>query len=485
MNGPSFGGVLWRSDSVTWSDEADVVVVGAGAGGLVAAIAALDGGASALLLEKAPVDGGTSRKSGGGCWVPCNHHMRAAGVEERSDDVLRYLARTARPATYSPGSPTLGLPAWEHEHLAAFCVDAPAVFEHLDRSGILPQVQLSDFPDYFQHLDEDVVTSGHLIVTTYPDGTPADGVQFIRRLRDAVDARGGRVLVEHRVVGAVLDEEGAVAGVVADTPSGRRAFRAVRAVVFASGGFTWNPDLRQAHLRGPLFGGCAAITNEGDFVPIAQTLGASMRNMQEIWGVPILIDDAVGCDAKTLGTHTTVGDSMIYVNRYGVRSLNEKELYNEKLRSMWAWDGQRLEYPNLLQFVVWDQRTQDRCGGNPYDGGLIPAPGVPASHVVSGQTLAELAVALDEHLAAFGEAIGGLQLAEEFAERLAETIARYNEFARTGLDEDFHRGGTPTEQYFNAISIDSAGYARGTQDALRETQPWTTDGAGGGAGRRP
>jgi hypothetical protein len=140
---------------------------------------------------------------------------------------------------------------------------------------------------------------------------------------------------------------------------------------------------------------------------------------------------------------------------------------------MWAWDGQRLEYPNLLQFVVWDQRTQDRCGGNPYDGGVIPGPDESAPHVVTGQTPAELTVALDEHLAAFDEAIGGLRLAEGFAERLAETIERYNVFARVGLDEDFRRGETPTEQYFNAISIDSAGHARGTEEALREAQPWT------------
>ena len=281
-------------------------------------------------------------------------------------------------------------------------------------------------------------------------------------------------------MGAVVDGDGTVAGIVADTPSGQFAFRAERAVVFASGGFTWNKELREAFLPGPVYGGCAVVTNEGDFVPIAQTLGASMRNMNQLWAAPIIIDHAARRDPAALGTHTTVGDSMIHVNRYGVRSLNEKALYNEKSRRMFDWDPQRIEYPNLLQFVIWDERTQDRCGGNPYDGGLIAGPAADDSHVVRGDTLEELAAALDAHVASFDELTGGVRLSQDFADNLAATVERFNGFARNGRDEDFHRGETPTEQYFNSITIDSSGFARGTEDALaekiprRESTPWTT-----------
>ena len=56
-------------------------------------------------------------------------------------------------------------------------------------------------------------------------------------------------------------------------------------------------------LVGPILGGGAALTNEGDFdVPIAQTLGAAMRNMNQFWGVPFIIEHAVSRDPVALGT---------------------------------------------------------------------------------------------------------------------------------------------------------------------------------------
>src|SRR5215813_11059312 len=93
-------GVVWAAGSIAWDDAADVLVVGAGAGGLVTAVAAADGGASVVVLEKAAQYGGTTWKSGGGSWVPNNHFQRELGVEDRRDDVLRYMARTARPTRY-------------------------------------------------------------------------------------------------------------------------------------------------------------------------------------------------------------------------------------------------------------------------------------------------------------------------------------------------------------------------------------------------
>jgi succinate dehydrogenase/fumarate reductase flavoprotein subunit len=52
--------------------DADVVVLGTGAAGLVAALAAAEHGATVALLEKGDVIGGTTALSGGTCWVPNN-----------------------------------------------------------------------------------------------------------------------------------------------------------------------------------------------------------------------------------------------------------------------------------------------------------------------------------------------------------------------------------------------------------------------------
>jgi 3-oxosteroid 1-dehydrogenase len=51
-------------------------------------------------------------------------------------------------------------------------------------------------------------------------------------------------------------------------PGDLRERVARKAVIFASGGFTHDVELRQNHLSAPVFGGCAALTNEGDFVRI-------------------------------------------------------------------------------------------------------------------------------------------------------------------------------------------------------------------------
>lgn len=56
-----------------WQEQWDVVVVGSGAGGLVAAITAAYNGQKVLLVEKSDVFGGSSALSGGGLWIPNNH----------------------------------------------------------------------------------------------------------------------------------------------------------------------------------------------------------------------------------------------------------------------------------------------------------------------------------------------------------------------------------------------------------------------------
>src|SRR5215216_2348107 len=78
-------------------ETADVVVVGSGAAGLAAALTAAVGGARVTVLEKAAVLGGTTAMSGAGIWIPANHHMRAAGLDDSPDEALAYLRATAPP----------------------------------------------------------------------------------------------------------------------------------------------------------------------------------------------------------------------------------------------------------------------------------------------------------------------------------------------------------------------------------------------------
>ena len=75
-----------------WDVEADVVVLGSGAAGLVAALAAHEYGAGeVVVVEKSGMVGGTSAMSGGMMWIPMNHHAVEDGIEDSIDDVVAYL----------------------------------------------------------------------------------------------------------------------------------------------------------------------------------------------------------------------------------------------------------------------------------------------------------------------------------------------------------------------------------------------------------
>ena len=74
-----------------WDYTTDILVVGSGGGGMVAAIMAKDQGKSALLIEKGAVYGGSTAMSGGAMWVPNNHLMKQAGLADSPEEGLDYL----------------------------------------------------------------------------------------------------------------------------------------------------------------------------------------------------------------------------------------------------------------------------------------------------------------------------------------------------------------------------------------------------------
>ena len=121
----------------------------------------------------------------------------------------------------------------------------------------------------------------------------SDGGQVgIRTMSAAAERDGVDVRVSHRVQRLVM-EGGAVVGVEATGPDGTVRVAARKAVIFATGGFTHDPELRANFLSAPVYGGCAAITNEGDFVRIGAAAGAQLRNMNQAWMCPVPLEAAV------------------------------------------------------------------------------------------------------------------------------------------------------------------------------------------------
>ena len=82
-----------HADPPSWDQEVDVVVLGTGAAGLTAALAAAANGASVAIYEKAPTIGGTTAVSGGIVWTPAHH--RSPDVDLPVEDAMTYLRAQA------------------------------------------------------------------------------------------------------------------------------------------------------------------------------------------------------------------------------------------------------------------------------------------------------------------------------------------------------------------------------------------------------
>ena len=265
--------------------EADIVVVGGGAGGLASALFSRWQGNSVVLLEKAPELGGTTKKAAFWYWVPNNKHMQAVGIEDKKEDCLRYMARLSRPEAYDPEHPTLGMSQWEYDSYAAIYDNASPATELLAEKGALEYRHCDFVPDYWAEIPEDKAPKGRVLLPKDALPSMSDGGEVaIRTMGGKARADGIDIRTGHRVQRTVVDDNGAVIGVEADTGKGKTvAIKARRAVIFATGGFTHDVTMRKNFLSVPVFGGCAARGNEGDFVNIGTAAGAELRNMNYSW----------------------------------------------------------------------------------------------------------------------------------------------------------------------------------------------------------
>ncbi|MGH8784981.1 MAG: FAD-dependent oxidoreductase [Cupriavidus necator] len=449
----------------------DVIVVGGGGGGLPSALFCRWLGNSVMLLEKAATLGGTSFKAAYWYWVPNNAAMKAAGQEDSKPEFLRYVARLSAPQTFDPNHRRYGLNEWDYSMCEAIYDSASPAAELLASKGALPYRHVAGVPDYFSEL-EGKGRVGRVLSPKDGAASMSDGGQVATRTLSAAARRDGvTIKTEHRVTGVIRDVQGTVIGVEADTDGAKFRVRARKGVIFATGGFTHDPELRKNFLNVPVYGGCAALTNEGDFIRITSTLGVQLRNMNHAWMCPVSLEKAVARDGSMSGMFSVAGDSMIFVNKYGRRVVSEKLNYNELAQKFFDWDGPKAEYPNLVLISIWDQRSQQYCASAEY-GRLIVPPGTDDRHVIKGSTLEELVVGIEARLKKYASVTGGLALSPDFMNNLGATNARFNGFARDGRDLDFHRGESVVEQLFNGDVKEEPGRKNATMREISDRGPY-------------
>ena len=453
--------VLYASgDDVPWDHEVDVVVVGSGGAGWAAAVAAATEGAGVLVLEKAARIGGTTAQAGGGetyrastwLWI-CNHPWLAElGVTDPRVEALRYMARLARPSLYRADHPTLGLPEPELRLLEAFYDRGREAVTGLSACGALDLRPLVHINDYYADLPENAAPRGRALYLHNPDGSEGTGADIVESMSRTASGLGVETRTACPVRGVVLDEStGAALGVIAGTTAADAVLvRARGGIVFATGGFTHDACLVRGHIRGPVLGGMAATSNQGDLVRIAAAVGARLDCMNEAWFAPIILDQA---PVPASGVFRLPGDSMIVVNCSGDRVVNEKTTYNELTRAFFAWDPSRAEYANLPLIMVYDESVSERCRDMPEDapvaeggGNPLPRTRLGEPHELVGETWAELEERIEAHLAAHRELLPRATLGAGFAARLEASVARFGTDAAVGVDRDFGRGGTTTER---------------------------------------
>ncbi len=119
-------------------DQVDLLVVGAGAGGMAAALTASVLGLDVAVIEKTAHVGGTSARSAGSVWVP-NTHLRTQG-EDSFDKALTYLRRAI-------GN------HFDEARVTAFLRAAPDMVAFLEKNTPVRLRPYAHHPDYLATYD--------------------------------------------------------------------------------------------------------------------------------------------------------------------------------------------------------------------------------------------------------------------------------------------------------------------------------------------
>jgi 3-oxosteroid 1-dehydrogenase len=421
--------------------EVDVAVVGSGAAGATAAVFAAEAGRKVVLLEKAMLFGGTTVKSGGVYWIPNNSFLQEAGTEEPKDATIQAMCRYAYPQLFDAKVPGYGIPPQQYALLETLYDTGPSVVTALAKMGAVDSFPadkpFGPMPDYIDQTVEDMLPRDRRLWPKKPDGSFGLGDELVRQLKAALEKRGVPILLGHRVTKVLTNGRGEVIGLEAVKQDGTPVrVRTRQGVVFGSGGFTHNPELMLSFQPGPSYGGCAVPTNTGDFVTIAQALGAKLGNMGSAWRAEIVLEQALRSPSTPDDVFLPPGDSMMLVNRTGRRVVNETSNYNERSLVHFAWDPVAHDWPNRILMMVYDRRTAELFGGR-YP---LPKPGTTSPWVITGASWEALGQAISERLASIAPKTGGFTLDPSFARNLEAQVARFDGFARKGVDEDFARG---------------------------------------------
>lgn len=370
----------------------DVVVIGAGGAGLVAAIEAkLNGAKNVAVLEKMAFAGGNTLISGGEYAAPNNWIQEKKGIQDSKDIFYNDILK---------GGDNEG---------------DPKLVRVLADNALDGAKWLRDYVDVTFE-DRQLFFGGHSVERSLVP-KDATGVEMIKKLLAKADELGIKVYYETPATELIVDKD-RVVGVKAESATTDYTFNAKNGVIIASGGFGSNVQMRMKYNKdiddSILSTNTVGIT--GDGIVMAEKVGAKLEDMQFIQTYPTC--DPISGALLYFGDVRLAGGSIL-VNQEGKRFV--EELQRRDVISM-AIKSQ----PGSVAYQFCDQAQVDNSGVAEHHKGEV-------EYLFNNKLLVKA---------------NTIKEAADFcgidAKELEKTVDKYNEYAKNGKDLEFNKRGKLT-----------------------------------------
>jgi fumarate reductase flavoprotein subunit len=300
--------------------EVPLIIVGAGAAGLCAALAAKEAGADPIVIERDAVPAGSTALSAGLIPAAGTRFQRA----KRIDDNAELFAADIRRKNNDQSDPAM---------VATVARESGPLIEWLAERYGLP----FDVIDNFTY-------PGHSAMRMH--GLPTrSGAELIDRLRGAAEQADITILAESRVEQLFADDEGRICGIELTRADGGRERIGCDALVLACNGYGGNAALVRElipEMADALYFGHPG--NQGDAVLWGRALGAQLSHLPAYQG-----HGSVATPHNILITWAAIAEGGFQVNAQGRRFSDETHGYSEQAAEV-------LRQPGEIAFDVFDAR---------------------------------------------------------------------------------------------------------------------------------